>query len=210
MLDSYRAINKKEQAELEVKKSKFIAVAAPAKTEEEALSIVEEVNKRHHSATHNVYAYLIGQDERIQKSNDDGEPSGTAGKPILELIKKEKLKNVVVVVTRYFGGIKLGTGGLIRAYSQSAKAALIKSGIGHMQLLTKVSTAFDYSFHGKIENYLQPLKLINSIQFTDKVEMELLLKNHQIPEIRQDLLNITSGQLKFSEGEKLYSFKEEK
>ncbi|WP_353894086.1 YigZ family protein [Proteinivorax hydrogeniformans] len=210
MLNSYKTINNESVAKIDIKKSKFIGAAAPAQSEEQALAFIEKICKKHQSATHNVYAYQIGQNDEIQRCNDDGEPTKTAGKPILELIRKEELKNVVVVVTRYFGGIKLGTGGLIRAYGQSAKEALVQAKIGYMQLLTNVEITFDYTAHGKIENYLNPLGVVKDTSFSDKVQMCLMLKDDEIPKVRQQLLNITSGELSFNIKEKEYIFKEDK
>ena len=120
----YKTLAKAGSDEIIIEKSRFIGYCAPVSSEEEALEFIEKIKKKHYDATHNVFAYVVGLDNNIQRYNDDGEPSGTAGVPILEVIKKEDLRNVVIVVTRYFGGIKLGTGGLIRAYTKGAKIAL--------------------------------------------------------------------------------------
>ena len=129
MLTQYRTVGKSGEAELVIEKSQFISYAAPAATEEEALEFIQAIKKKHRDATHNVPAYVIGENNDIQRFSDDGEPSGTAGVPMLEVLKKEDLRDTVLVVTRYFGGIKLGTGGLVRAYTKAAKLALEAAGI---------------------------------------------------------------------------------
>ncbi len=117
-IPSYFTVKQRGEHEIVIQKSRFIAHFARVETEEEAQDFIQEIKKQHWSATHNCSAYLIGEQDQIQKANDDGEPSGTAGVPMLEVLKKRELKDTVVVVTRYFGGIKLGAGGLIRAYGE--------------------------------------------------------------------------------------------
>ena len=124
MLAHYRTVQAYGSSEIIIKKSRFIGHAKPVESEEEAIQFIEAIKKEHRSATHNCSAYVIGERDQIQKQSDDGEPSGTAGKPILEVIKHQGLKNTVVVVTRYFGGIMLGAGGLIRAYTDGAVAGI--------------------------------------------------------------------------------------
>ena len=124
MEKTYRTVAGPGEQEIVVNKSRFIGYTVPVKSEEQALEFIQFTREEHKTASHNVYAYILGEIGQIQRFNDDGEPSGTAGIPVLEVIKKEGLRDVVVVVTRYFGGIKLGGGGLVRAYSKSAKLAL--------------------------------------------------------------------------------------
>ena len=124
MLSLYLTVSGYGEAEIEIQKSRFIAYVQRAEEEEAAAAFIEQIKKKHWNATHNCSAYVIGGNDQWQKADDDGEPSGTAGKPILEIIKKNQLKDTVIVVTRYFGGIKLGAGGLIRAYGKSASAGL--------------------------------------------------------------------------------------
>ena len=129
MLPAYRTVKQPSEARLEINKSLFIAYVTPADTEETAAQFIEEIKKRHKEANHNCSAYVIGQHGQYQKADDNGEPSGTAGKPILEVLLKSGVKNAVIVVTRYFGGVLLGAGGLTRAYGRSAKDALDAAGI---------------------------------------------------------------------------------
>ncbi|NLW25121.1 MAG: YigZ family protein [Clostridia bacterium] len=150
----YKTLAKAGSDEIIIEKSRFIGYCAPVSSEEEALEFIEKIKKKHYDATHNVFAYVVGLDNNIQRYNDDGEPSGTAGVPILEVIKKEDLRNVVIVVTRYFGGIKLGTGGLIRAYTKGAKIAL-DAGIIIKKKLHKIfELEIAYTLLGKVENEL--------------------------------------------------------
>ena len=170
MLDSFVTVSRSDLAEIVIKRSRFIGHAAPVETEEEALRYIEEIRKKHAQATHNCYAYLVGERDQYQKQSDDGEPSGTAGKPILEVLKKQKLKNVAVVVTRYFGGIMLGAGGLVGAYTDAAVAGIQAAGPIVRKLHQEVHIEADYTWHGKIEHELRVSGiLIKETQFADKV-----------------------------------------
>ncbi|RTE09855.1 YigZ family protein [Paenibacillus whitsoniae] len=170
MLAYYKTVKSFGLSEIVIKKSRFIGHARPVETEEEAIQFIETIKKEHKLATHNCSAYVLGERDQIQKQSDDGEPSGTAGKPILEVIKQQGLKNTAVVVTRYFGGIMLGAGGLIRAYTDGAVAGLEAAQpvykVNHQQVLIEV----DYTWFGKLENELRTRNmLLGDIQFTDKV-----------------------------------------
>src|SRR5690606_30111907 len=145
MLHSYYTVKGYGEHEINIQKSRFIAYINRATTEEEAQEFIQKIKKQNSDATHNCSAYLIGENDRIQKANDDGEPSGTAGVPILEVLKKKKLKDTVVVVTRYFGGIKLGAGGLIRAYGKSTSEGLDATGIVERRLMRVMHTKIDYT-----------------------------------------------------------------
>jgi uncharacterized YigZ family protein len=124
LVDEYKTLLKAGNDEIIIERSRFIGYAAPVSSEEEAMEFIDKIKNQHKDATHNVTAYVVGLHNEVQRYNDDGEPAGTAGVPILEVLKKEDLRNTVVVVTRYFGGIKLGAGGLIRAYTRGAKIAV--------------------------------------------------------------------------------------
>src|SRR5690625_4845942 len=165
MLDTYYTVKKEGMDQIIIQKSRFIGYVRRVESEEAAQDFIQEIKKKHHDATHNCSAYLIGENDQIQKANDDGEPSGTAGVPILEVLKKQHLKDTAVVVTRYFGGIKLGAGGLIRAYGSTTSQALKTTGIVKRQLMQGHSITVDYTLLGKLENVLRTsdhiLKSIN-------------------------------------------------
>ena len=193
---SYRTIAKKGFDEIIINKSRFIGYASPIASEEEAISFVREIKEKHKDATHNVYGYVYGKESNIQRFSDDGEPSGTAGIPVLEVIKKEELRNLVVVVTRYFGGTKLGGGGLIRAYTKSAKLAIDSSIIVQNKLFNILLIKTSYSSYGKIENYfLEGAYSVESIDFLEQVEIEIYIEKTEMDGVISDLMNITSGEL---------------
>lgn len=170
MAEGLITIKSAHETEIVINKSRFIASIYPAETEEEAKAFIQSKKKEHHDATHNCSSYIIGPTMLIQKANDDGEPSGTAGVPMLEVLKKQQLHNVVVVVTRYFGGIKLGAGGLIRAYG-SAVSQVIKE-IGRIILLDAIpfEITLDYDQTGRFQHELQQTdyQLVDT-SYTDKV-----------------------------------------
>ena len=170
----YKAILKKGKAEIEIKKSIFIGRAIFVKSEEEALDFLDKVKEEEKSATHNCHAYIIGEDGLTQRYSDDGEPSGTAGVPMLEVLKKEEMKNVLVIVTRYFGGTKLGAGGLVRAYTDAVVKALDDAKRVVMKNFTRTKIIYDYTFHGAILNLLanDDFKIIEE-NYTDKVEVTI-------------------------------------
>lgn len=177
MLPSYFTVKKEGFDEIIIQKSRFIGYVKRVETEEEAQVFIQEIKKKHHDATHNCSAYVIGKNDQIQKANDDGEPSGTAGVPILEVIKKQNLKNTAVVVTRYFGGIKLGAGGLIRAYSRTAAQAIKTTGIVKRQRMQGFSVTVEYTLLGKLENALRNSEhILEHINYQDKVELIVYVK----------------------------------
>ena len=153
-MDTYRTIHDYGMDQVTIEKSLFIGYAKPVESEEEARAFIAEISSKHKDATHNVWAYVIGQNMNIQRYSDDGEPQGTAGIPTLEVIKKEGLCNVVVVGTRYFGGIKLGAGGLVRAYTKTAKIGLDAGQIVEKMPFIQVSVELDYTLLGKAQNEL--------------------------------------------------------
>ncbi|MFL6558457.1 MAG: YigZ family protein, partial [Bacillus sp. (in: firmicutes)] len=155
MLPRYHTVKQAGEHEIIIQKSRFIAHVKRTETEIEAQEFIQALKKKYWDASHNCSAYLIGEQDQIQKANDDGEPSGTAGVPILEVLKKRKLKDTVVVVTRYFGGIKLGAGGLIRAYGKATSEGLDAVGIVERRLTQIVHVSIDYTWLGKVENELR-------------------------------------------------------
>lgn len=163
------------------KKSKFIGYVKHVETEEEANQFIAEIKSKHWDAKHNVYAYVLGESGSIQRSTDDGEPAGTAGRPVLEVIKGESLTNTVVVVTRYFGGILLGTGGLVRAYGKAAKLAIESAGIVRPIKMKSVAICADYDLVGKIQNFLIQKDIpIDHIDYLNNAMIYCLIENDQI------------------------------
>ena len=192
---------------MDIKKSKFIAYTFFNETEEEALKNLEKIQKKHYDATHNCYAYIIGKDQMIQRFSDDGEPSGTAGMPILEVIKNNNLTNILVVVTRYFGGVKLGAGGLVRAYAKSAAEGIEHSTIVQKKPFSILKASFEYTFFGVIENYLMTEKYrIIDKKFTDNVSITLYVDQEKKEKFKESLVNLTNDNISFEEcGERFLS-----
>jgi uncharacterized YigZ family protein len=151
----FRTVKEQSEIRIEINRSLFIGHVARVESEEAATSFINQVKKAHRDANHNCSAYIIGKHSDIQKADDDGEPSGTAGKPILEVLKKQNLTNTVIVVTRYFGGIKLGAGGLIRAYGRAASEAVCAAGIVEIQPHLRLAVSCDYSLLAILENHLR-------------------------------------------------------
>ncbi|APQ58506.1 IMPACT family member YigZ [Paenibacillus polymyxa] len=205
MLEQYRTVRGAGNKEIVIRKSRFIGHIQPIQTEEEATAFIERIKKEHWNATHNCSAYMIGERDEIQKQSDDGEPSGTAGKPILEVIRNQKLKNVAIVVTRYFGGILLGAGGLIRAYSDGAVAAIEAGDAITRVLHREVFVELDYTWLGKVENELRNRSIrTGETMFTDKVTLTCLPLAGDAESFSNWITDLTQGQSLVSEGEQLY------
>ncbi|WP_191566709.1 YigZ family protein [Metabacillus idriensis] len=205
MLSHYYTVKGYGEHELSIQKSRFICYINRATTEEEAQAFIQQIKKKHWDATHNCSAYLIGEQDLIQKANDDGEPSGTAGVPILEVLKKRKLKDTVAVVTRYFGGIKLGAGGLIRAYGSSTSEALNAIGIVERKLTRVMHTKIDYTWLGKVENELRNSHFqLKEIHYLDSVEVETYVDEEQKEQFTDWMTELTNGQGEIFEGEVTY------
>lgn len=205
MLVEYRTVaGSSEITEME-KKSKFIAYAQPVESLEEAEAFIGNISKENWDATHNVYAYVLGPTGEQQKCSDDGEPSGTSGLPTLEAIKSLELVNVAIVVTRYYGGIQLGRGGLIRAYGGAARASLLAAGIvkkvPHQQVLVTV----DYSLSGKVENDLINLGItISDANYLADVTYTINVPPARLGEIQQRVQELTADQYQWALGEEVY------
>ncbi|KAB2950587.1 YigZ family protein [Heliorestis acidaminivorans] len=181
---------------MEINRSRFISYVNRAVTEAEAQEFIATIKKKHWDATHNCSAYICGEQDEHQKANDDGEPSGTAGKPILEVIKKNDLKDTVIVVTRYFGGIKLGAGGLIRAYGKSASIGIKTVGIIERSLFRKISFLIDYTYWGKIEKNLRDQRYrIHETTYADKINLVVLAKVGEEEILEEKMIDYTSGQI---------------
>lgn len=205
MLHNYLTVKGYGENEIEIQKSRFIAYIDRVETEEEAQEFIQSIKKKNWNATHNCSAYMIGENDLIQKANDDGEPSGTAGVPILEVLKKKHLKDTVVVITRYFGGIKLGAGGLIRAYGKATSEGLAATGIVERKLMRIMHTTIDYTWLGKIENELRSsVYQLKEIHYLDKVEIETFVEEAQTEVFKEWMVEMTSGQCELREGEMRY------
>jgi uncharacterized YigZ family protein len=193
------------EREIVIQKSRFIAQVDRAENEEEAKAFVQRIKKRHWNATHNCSAYVIGEGNGIQKANDDGEPGGTAGVPILEVLLKKGLRDTVVVVTRYFGGIKLGAGGLIRAYGRAAAEGIESAGIVKRSLMRSMTAGFDYTWLGKIENELAASPyVLKETRYSDRVEMDILVPMGEEDAFASWVAGLTNGQAEIKEGEAGY------
>ena len=205
MLSQYKTVYKGGEGEIVEKKSRFIATVVPVHSEEEALKFVEAMKKKYWNATHNCYAYVIGENHELQRYSDDGEPGGTAGKPMLDVLIGEEIHNAAIVVTRYFGGTLLGTGGLVRAYSAAAKQGLASSVIITKNPGVKLRLATDYAGLGKIQYILgqRGIKILDSI-YTDKVEIAALVPLDVLEAVKAEIREGTNGQAGMEEGEQCY------
>ncbi|MEY2193008.1 YigZ family protein [Neobacillus sp. BF23-41] len=205
MLPRYHTVKQAGEHEIIIQKSRFIAHIKRTESEAEAQEFIQTLKKKYWDATHNCSAYLIGENDQIQKANDDGEPSGTAGVPILEVLKKRKLKDTAVVVTRYFGGIKLGAGGLIRAYGKAASEGLDAVGIVERRLMRVCHVKIDYSWLGKIENELRSsIYILKNIQYQENVEIEVFVEEENQPAFTEWMIEMTNGQADITAGDVTY------
>ncbi|MCI6457596.1 MAG: YigZ family protein [Clostridiales bacterium] len=204
-MSNYKTLHKFGVDEYIVEKSTFIGYAKPIKTEEEAIEFVNEIKKKHKDATHNVWAYTVGENMNIQRYSDDGEPQGTAGIPTLEVIKKEDLRDVVVVVTRYFGGIKLGAGGLVRAYTKGAKVGIEAGIVIEKVKYTEVKIKIEYTQLGRIQNEIMNLGFkVKDTIYSEDVEIIVYSKIEDVQSLTDRMIDITSGTADVSIGEEYY------
>lgn len=195
----YKVVYQPGMGEYEEKKSRFIANVAPVSTEEEAVAYIESVRKKYYDARHNCTAFVIGRNSEITRCSDDGEPGGTAGKPILEVMRKEGVTNAVIVVTRYFGGTLLGTGGLVRAYTQAAQAGLSQAGIGMMRYGVRMTVAAEYGEVGKIQYLLgnEQIETLDS-RYAQSVEFDIRLPEERLEEITRKLTELTGARARLT------------
>lgn len=181
-------------AEYEVKKSVFLANVSHVETEDTTREFVNQIRKKYFDATHNCSAWILGETGDKQKSNDDGEPGGTAGNPILDALKKNELTNLCAVVTRYFGGIKLGAGGLIRAYSHTASLAIANAKIVRMTIFQKIAVTVEYSFLAQVENFLRNKKIsVANAEYAADVTLNLLLEPEAVEDFLAELTELTAA-----------------
>ncbi len=196
MKEQYKSVEKYASVEFTEKRSRFIGTVCPVKTEEEALTFISDLKKKYHDAKHNVYAYIL-KNGNIERFSDDGEPQGTAGIPVLNVLKKENLTDCAVVVTRYFGGILLGGGGLVRAYSHSAKLAVEASGIVTFENRSVLKILTSYMFYGKAETLIKEYGgVIISDDFGENVYVEFSIPKEKEESFKTKLSDITNGSVK--------------
>lgn len=195
MLASYLTVKKAGKHEIEIKKSRFICHLYRISSDEEAKQLIADIKKEHWKATHNCHAYVVGDHNEIQRSSDDGEPSGTAGLPMLEVLKKRELINTLAIVTRYFGGTELGKGGLIRAYGGAVSEALDSIGIVEGKQQQEMSLTIDYPQHPKVENFLTnaPYHLKETV-YTDKVQLLIMVDQEETAVFERDIIDLLNGQ----------------
>ena len=196
MAASYKTLMKRGSDEFIINKSRFIGYGAPAETEEEALAFLAEIRKKHADATHNCYAYIIGRNMGVMRYSDDGEPGGTAGMPIIEVMKNRGVVNACVVVTRYFGGVLLGAGGLVRAYTQGAVTAIDACGIGVMHPTARYMMDVPYPMLSRVEYFLKSAPVIvEDKDFSDVITLTLLVKCTDEDKLLSDLTQLSEGRL---------------
>lgn len=190
----YRIVYEGGRGEIIEKKSRFIATVAPVESEEEAVAFIESIKKKYYDARHNCPAFVIGKNKELTRCSDDGEPSGTAGKPILEVILGAELTNVAVVVTRYFGGTLLGTGGLVRAYTQAVQEGLAACKTATMRYGVTIRIETDYTDLGKIQHLLGNKEIpVISSEYTDKVALTVQLPKEDAPGLIKELTEATAA-----------------
>lgn len=205
MTESYMTVRQAGHNEVTIQKSRFIGYASPCATEEEAIRYIQAIREQHREARHHCYAYIIGSNSGIMRYSDDGEPGGTAGMPMLDLLKKEQTVNCCVVVVRYFGGILLGTGGLVRAYTQGCKLALEAAEIVRMELSDVIQCRVNYSLWNTIQYALKNMDiLVGGVQYLDTVEFEYAVRKKDSEESIRTLLNKTDGKLEYKILEEAY------
>ncbi|ENH98382.1 hypothetical protein J416_00304 [Gracilibacillus halophilus YIM-C55.5] len=205
MLNNYYTVKHEGSDQQIIQKSRFIGYVKRVETEEAAQQFIAGIKKKHHDATHNCSAYMIGEHDHIQKAHDDGEPSGTAGVPILEVLKKRELKDTAIVITRYFGGSKLGAGGLIRAYSSTTTLAIDTTGVVERKLVKKFEASVHYSLLGKLENALhQSPYMIDHIDYVEYAIFHLYVESGQEQAFHDWIINITNDSVSIKEGEPTY------
>ncbi|MBQ7615970.1 MAG: YigZ family protein [Butyrivibrio sp.] len=203
MNESYKVIISEGTGEIVEKKSRFIAGVFKVESAKEAEEKIAEVSKKYWDARHNCYAYVIGSNSEITKCSDNGEPSGTAGKPILEVINGSGITNVLIIVTRYFGGVLLGTGGLVRAYTQAAQAGLAASEVGEMVYAQKLTVVVGYNMINNVQYFFSQndITVLDS-RYEAEVQFDICVRESDVDKTKAGLTQKTEGQLKVIEGEK--------
>lgn len=205
MLEQYKTVYEGGEGEIVEKKSRFIATVRPVESEEEALKFLEEMKKKYWDARHNCFVYSIGMNREFTRCSDDGEPSGTAGRPMLDVILGEDIYNVAVVVTRYFGGVLLGTGGLVRAYSKAVQEGLAASRVILKKKGISMKITTDYTGIGKIQYIAgeRNLPILDS-EYTEKVMMKLLVPVQDVESVQKAITEGTNGRAVIEKDQELY------
>lgn len=204
MSDSYKIVYKGGEGEIVEKKSRFIAYVKPVDTEEEANDFIESIKKKNWDARHNCSAVVIGENNEFSRCSDDGEPASTAGKPMLEVLINEGIHNAAVVVTRYFGGVLLGTGGLVRAYQGAVKEGLAASVIVEKQKGAKYKITTDYNGIGKLQYIIASLNIFTiNTQYTENVDIEVMVNTSMEKEFVDKVVEGTNGKVKISRIEEM-------
>ncbi|WP_174720986.1 YigZ family protein [Streptococcus periodonticum] len=192
----FRTIKEDGQVQEEIKKSRFICHIKRVTTEDEARNFIQAVKKEHYKATHNCSAFILGERSKMKRSSDDGEPSGTAGVPMLGVLENHQLTNVCVVVTRYFGGIKLGAGGLIRAYSSNVALAIKEIGIVHIKEQLGLRIALSYSQYQELPNFLKANHLQEQdTSFTEQVQTTIFVDKNDKDSMIEGLIELFNGKV---------------
>ena len=204
--DHYITIEKQARAEFTEKRSRFIGSVRPVSTEQEAIAFVNEIRSEFPDARHNVYAYNVVCDGVMSRRySDDGEPQGTGGKPVLDVLVKQNIENAAIVVTRYFGGVLLGASGLVRAYGKAASMAGSEAGLLNMRLCREINALVDYSAYGKIQKALEEYKcIIKPPEFGLDVTVKVILPEPEVERLVKDITNITSGLCEITLGDKSF------
>ncbi|AWL37083.1 MULTISPECIES: YigZ family protein [unclassified Streptomyces] len=205
MQEQYRTVARAGVHETEINRSRFLSALAPAATEEEAQAFVARVRAEHPGATHHCYAYVIGADASVQKASDDGEPGGTAGVPMLQMLLRREVRYVVAVVTRYYGGVKLGAGGLIRAYGGAVGEALDSLGTLTRRRYRLATVTVDHQRAGKLENDLRSTgRIVRDVRYAEAVTIEIGLPDADVEGFRAWLADATAGSATFEPGGEAY------
>jgi len=205
MQEQYRTVARAGVHESEINRSRFICTLAPAATEEEAQEFVARVRREHPTATHNCYAYVIGADASVQKASDDGEPGGTAGVPMLQMLTRREVCYAVAVVTRYYGGVKLGAGGLIRAYGGVVGEALDALGTRTRRRFRLATVTVGHQRAGRLENELRATgRTVREVRYAAEVTIEIALPDAEVEEFRRWLADATAGEARVELGGEAY------
>ncbi|MFG2759439.1 YigZ family protein [Streptomyces wuyuanensis] len=205
MQEQYRTVAREGVHETEINRSRFICALAPAATEREAQDFVARIRKEHPTATHNCFAYVIGADAAVQKASDDGEPGGTAGVPMLQMLLRRDIRYAVAVVTRYYGGVKLGAGGLIRAYGGAVGEALDALGTVTRQRFRLATVTVDHQRAGKVENDLRATgREVRDVRYAEAVTIEIGLPDSDVDAFRAWLADATAGTAELELGAEAY------